>query len=417
MAEDRFDAVVVGAGPAGAIAAYSLARGGLTVALVDRVQFPRDKACGDLLSPAVGKQLSELGIEIERLPVGDMALVGPNGSSTPLPWPREGALAGGAQALPRALFDEQLRVAALNAGAEFIHADIDSVQPIEDARTSVVRRDGRKIVASFVVGADGSLSRVAETAQLVTQREALWGFAMRYYVEAYVERPLIVYWDPGSWRAFPGYGWVFPNSNGVVNLGLGVSTGNARAGADLVTRAIPAFVEHLRELDLVGDVILKTEHRKGGWLKMGATGTSYGRDSILLAGDAAGLVNPLAGEGISGAVMSGNAAARAILESPASAVVEYRRVLRNRYLDFYPATAALQSFMSQHPRVLSMTGRILTAPVFREPLSSGWSLYFNDLVDGTPSAARTVARSIGVLARAVTVGSRVRRATSERLVG
>src|SRR5437016_5513923 len=130
MSRNRtFDVVVVGAGPAGSVCAYCLARRGVSVALVDRVKFPRDKACGDLLSPSVAKLLGQLDIVVPgRVRVGDMRLIGPSGGSMPLPWPAGGSLPAYAQALPRKLFDEQLRLAAIDAGAEFLQGDVDRVE-------------------------------------------------------------------------------------------------------------------------------------------------------------------------------------------------------------------------------------------------------------------------------------------------
>lgn len=410
--ESRFDVLVVGAGPAGAVSAYSLARGGAKVALVDRVRFPRDKACGDLLSPRTIQALDDIGIRVEGVSAGDMMLIGPTGRSMSLPWPRGAEYPGKAQALPRIEFDEQLRLAALEAGAEFVHADVDEIERAEDGMTTAVCQDGRRISAPFIVGADGSLSRVAESAQMLAPGDVLWGFAMRYYADGHVDQPLIVYWEPSPGRAFPGYGWVFPNTEGRVNLGLGMSVGASRSGADLVAKSVRPFVEGLRRRGLVGDVTLSTDHRRGGWLKMGVTGTSPARGAVLLVGDASGLINPLAGEGISGAVLSGHAAAEAILSSPGDAATRYCTYLRGRYGDFYPAAAALQAYMAGHPRIFSLIGKVLTAPGVREPLSASWSMYWNDLVDGAPpGAARAMAKSIGAATGLLTATSRLRKKT------
>src|SRR5437764_1457297 len=146
-----FDVVVVGSGPAGAVAATCLARGGAKVALIDRVHFPRDKACGDLLSPRAVAAFQALDIAIKGArPVGDMRLVGPGGRSEMLPWPEGESYPSHAYAVPRLSLDEELRQAALEAGAEFIHGDVERVDASTVSPASVRLKDGNEIAASFV---------------------------------------------------------------------------------------------------------------------------------------------------------------------------------------------------------------------------------------------------------------------------
>lgn len=413
----RFDAVVVGAGPAGSSAAYCLARAGAAVALVDRVRFPRDKACGDLLSPRTIQALTELGIALRgAVPVGDLELIGASGRSLPLPWPRRASYPDLAAALPRFDLDEQLRAAAIGAGAEFVQGNVDGLET-RAAGAVVALAGGRSLPASFVIGADGSLSRVAELAGLVTPAEALWGFALRYYGEATIERGLVVYWEPEHGRAFPGYGWAFPDTDGRVNLGLGMSVGGGRDAAGSVARSFPAFVAALRRRQLIGRVTLSSEQRRGGWLKMGLAGTRAARGRVLLVGDAAGAVNPLVGEGISGAILGGRDAAEAIVTSPGSAAAAYSRSLAARHGTFHPATAAIHSYLATHPRLFSLTGKLITAPGLSTALAHPWSMYWNDLVDGAPRGASLVgARAFDAFARAVTTRSELRRRTERRLL-
>jgi geranylgeranyl reductase family protein len=415
-AVNRFDAVVVGAGPSGAVAALCLARSGARVVLVDRVRFPRDKACGDLLSPRAIETLRELEIwPTGGVGVGGMELRGPTGHSLALPWPKGGAYPDRAEALPRLELDEQLRVAACEAGAEFVHGNLDRLDLGNDAAV-VTLAGGSRFKASFVVGGDGSLSRVADLAGLSVAAEGLFGFALRYYVAATVARPMIIYWEPTPGRAFPGYGWIFPCTRGRVNLGLGMSVGVGRGAADFVAKAFPAFVDRLRRAELIGDVALSSADRKGGWLKMGLAGTVPARGRVLLVGDAAGAINPLAGEGISGAVLGARDAAEAILSSPGTAAARYREALVARHGSFYPTTAALQAYMAAHPRMFSLTGRILTAPGLRSVLGGPWSMYWNDLVQGAPPGpTQTAANTIGALAHAMTATSRLRKTTERRL--
>ena len=168
-----------------------------------------------------------------------------------------------------------------------------------------------------------------------------------------VDLPHILLWEPTSWRAFPGYGWLFPGPDGRANLGLGVGTLSTRTGAATAARELPAFVRTLRELGLLrGAAPAPT---LGGWLKLGMVGTNPARGRVLLTGDAAGLVNPLQGEGISQAMTSGRAAAQAALADPAHATRHYRAYLANTHAPYHSTTAPAHRALLPRPRA-SRTG-------------------------------------------------------------
>jgi len=309
MSEERFDAVVIGAGPAGSIAALVLARGGARVALVDKTTFPRDKACGDLIGPRGVQVLRDLDLDAGGdTRVGDMIVVGPTGRRVRLPCAPGRTYPGYALAVPRARFDAALRDAAVTAGAVPVvgHA----VGPLfgADGLEGFELGDGRRIRGGVVIGADGATSRVADVAGLIAAARVLWGFAIRAYVTAGVDLPAIVFWEQQRWRALPGYGWLFPGTDGAANVGLGVGTLADRAAASQAVRLLPAFLAHLGDLGLL-DPGTAPGPRLGGWLRMGMVGAVPARGRVLLVGDAAGLVNPLQGEGIAQAIGSGRSAA------------------------------------------------------------------------------------------------------------
>ncbi len=298
--------IVVGAGPAGSVAAFVLAKGGARVGLVDKAGVGRDKACGDLIGPRGVRVLDELGLAMPDAPaVGDMLVTGPSGRRVVLPARPGRTYPGHASVVPRARFDAMLHGAALDAGAIDIPERSASVA---DGR--IVLGSGAVVRADVIIGADGATSTTAETAGLVDRQRVLWGFAVRGYLPADVPLPVIALWNDRPRCGFPGYGWLFPGPDGA-NIGLGIGLGHQRDGAHRAQRQLDAFRAHLVHLGLLDGSVRLPVRQLGGWLKMGLVGTRPSQGRVLLIGDAAGLVNPLQGEGIAQALASGQAAARA----------------------------------------------------------------------------------------------------------
>ena len=409
MIAEHFDALVVGAGPAGSIAATVLARGGARVALVDKAKFPRDKACGDLVGPRGVQLLADLGIAVHgAIAVGDMNVIGPTARRVRLPCFPGRTYPGHALALPRVDFDAALHEAAVGAGAEpFLDR---AAEPLlgDDGLDGFSLSTGTELRADIIIGADGASSRVAAAGDLVDPTRVLWGFAVRAYVDEHVDLPHIVLWERTPWRAFPGYGWMFPGPDGRANLGLGLGTLSTRDGAATAVRELPAFVRTLRGLGLLrSPAPVRT---LGGWLKLGMVGTNPARGRVLLVGDAAGLVNPLQGEGISQAMRSGRAAGEAVLADPAHAARRYRAYLANTYAPYHSTTAPVHAALLPRPRVVSGVGRVLTAPAFGSVLAPGWSIFWNDLLDGAqPTVPRAVAAVAAGIGRRATARGHMRR--------
>lgn len=436
MVRDRhFDAVIVGAGPAGSMAALVLAGAGHEVALVDKASFPRDKACGDLVGPRGVAILEEHGLGFDECTeLGDMAVVGPGGGRVLLPAVGGRTYPGTAWAVPRMVLDHRLRQAALAAGAVAIHSRVTAVETSGVARGSGTGRsgspvvrvaldDGRVLGARVAIGADGATSVVARSAGLLQPGRARWGFAIRGYLAAEIDVPTIFLFDEPQRRGFstagrgfsgygwlfPGYGWLFPGTRGSVNLGVGVGVGADRKGGALATRSFPGFLDRLGEAGLV-DPGAAPGAELGGWLRMGMAGTRPAEGAVLLTGDAAGLVNPLQGEGISQALGSGVAAARAVLEHGDRAAVAYRAWLRREHAAYQLPAGTIQGAMLDHPRLASAIARALTWPPVGARLAPGWALYWNDLVRGSaPVSGRTTARVAAGTARLLSGASAVRR--------
>lgn len=404
--DKRFDVLIVGSGPAGSIAALVLARGGARVGLVDKAAFPRDKACGDLIGPRGVQLLSDLGLEVlDSTRVSDMVVVGPTGNRVRLPAAPGRTYPGYAIVVARSIFDATLQRAAIAAGAQFFVGRAE--EPIfDDGRLAGFSLSSTlRLRADVIIGADGATSRVAEVDGLLERARVLWGFALRTYRDGPVELPHIMLWTPSPGAAFPGYGWVFPAGGGRVNVGLGVGVLADRAGAGRAARDLGAFVAHATRLGVLGPpppggVVAKP---LGAWLKMGLVGTTPVRGRVLLVGDAAGLVNPLQGEGIAQAMGSGRAAAQAILDGVDSACARYRAYLASTYLPYLSTTATVHRSMLARPRLVAALTRGLTAPGIGRAVAGGWSIMWNDLLDGAPpSGARRLAATAAGVGRALT---------------
>jgi geranylgeranyl reductase family protein len=415
METERFDAMVVGAGPAGSVAALVLARGGARVALIDKTAFPRDKACGDLVGPRGVRLLEDLGVEVksEQLldQLDELVLIGPTGRRVRVPYLAGDTYPGHGFCLPRTEFDAALHRAATDAGAEPIVGRVN--EPIHDARGELegfVLSTGRALVADIVIGADGSTSRVASAAGLVDPDRVLWAFAIRAYIDDPVNVPFIAFWEERPWRGFPGYGWLFPGAGGRANVGLGVGVRSRRADGNVAARRFDAFVEHLRKQGVLVGSNESISDRLGGWLKMGMVGTNPAKGRVLLVGDAAGLINPLQGEGIHQAMESAWAAAEAVLAGPHQAALAYRAHLRSTYVPYLATTAPMHAATIGHPMAVAASGRLLTAPGIGRAMASSWSIFWNDHLDGAPrGGARRGAAALAGFGRVATSPSPVRR--------
>ena len=368
MTAERWDVIVVGAGPAGSAAATTLARAGRRVLLLDRAAFPRDKPCGDLIGARAMTAARRLGIAEDDLTPYDRlrgAVVVADGGDVDLA-PRS-ALGRGvlsrsdARVIPRTVFDAAMVRAATRAGAELRRVNVRAVSPWDGSGRSVTGKaageDAVTLSAAAVVIAGGYGCRLAPEldgpagASNETARSAgpPRGIAMRGYftgVSAPTDR---IAFCLNEW-VLPGYGWVFPLPGGGANVGVGTLT---EGGAD----------EHLHALyeRFVGDPASPAAAWLGGatpegsprtWpLDLGPRPRRLIGDGLLLVGESASLVGPLTGAGIAFALESGAragdvlAGALAAGDARVSGLTPYARYVSRRCLPWLRAEGVAQRWL------------------------------------------------------------------------
>jgi geranylgeranyl reductase family protein len=369
--DDDADVIVVGAGPSGSTAAYYLAQAGLNVLLIEKSRFPRDKVCGDGLTPRAVKSLVAMGVDVSEeagwLRNKGLRVIG-GGLRLELDWPELSSWPGYGLVRPRSSLDEQLARRAQAAGAKLLEGTtvtgpvlgddgrivgVTATAEPEEKSKSRSRSDNAERVhgatlpsggttprtprgvtyrARVVVAADGNSSRLSVAMGLRKRDDRPMGVAVRSYYTSprhkddYLESWLDL-WDGD--RLLPGYGWIFGMGDGTSNVGLGMlNTSDAFGKTDyreLLKRWLRSMPDEWGYTEEN-----RTEPVRGAALPMGFNRTPHYHQGLLLAGDAAGMVNPFNGEGIAYAMESGELLARVVAQALARpGRAETERVLRS----------------------------------------------------------------------------------------
>nr|WP_285578423.1 geranylgeranyl reductase family protein [Actinoallomurus iriomotensis] len=346
------DVIVVGAGPAGSATAYHLAQAGLDVLLLEKTVFPREKVCGDGLTPRATKQLLKMGVDLDApgwIRNKGLRIIG-GGVRMELPWPDLSSYPDYGLVRTRMDFDQILAERAVAAGAK-LRMNTSVTEPILDDTgriTGVVAKtpDGEvRFSAPLVVAADGNSTRLSLALGLRKRDDRPMGVAVRRYYTSprhdddYLESWLEL-WD--GERLLPGYGWVFGVGDGTSNVGLGLlNTSDAFKNVDyraLLRSWLAGMPEEWGyvEENATGPV-------RGAALPMGFNRTPHYTRGLLLVGDAGGMINPFNGEGIAYAMESAEMAAEVIVQAigrPTAAQREralhdYPQVLKQAYGGYY----------------------------------------------------------------------------------
>jgi geranylgeranyl reductase family protein len=321
--EARYDALVIGGGPSGAAAGYWLAERGHRVLIVEKKRFPREKTCGDGLTPRAVRQLHDMGLtdalgDYQRF--DGLRSIG-HGVTLELAWPEHPDFPPYGYVVRRRDLDEMVATRAVKAGATLWPA-AEAITPVLDegvlAGAAVRRHDTgtvEEVRARYVVVADGANSRFGRALGTARDRSYPLGMAIRgYYTsprhdEPWIESHLDIRDKDGD--HLPGYGWVFPVGDGTVNVGVGLLSTFKGWKSVNTSRLMEAFCDTApASWEIRPDTA--TCAPTGGRLPTGGSVGPRVGPSFLVVGDAAGSVNPFNGEGISIAYETGRLAADAV---------------------------------------------------------------------------------------------------------
>ncbi|WP_017538097.1 MULTISPECIES: geranylgeranyl reductase family protein [Nocardiopsis] len=352
------DVIIVGAGPAGSAAACHMASAGLDVLLLEKTSFPREKVCGDGLTPRAVKQLAALGVPFD----GDgwirnrgLRIIG-GGVRLELPWPELASYPGFGLVRTRYDFDLILAERARACGAKLLERT-NVREPLVDERTGRVQGvvatgpDGEQVRyrAPLVVAADGNASRLSVALGIRKRDDRPMGVAVRTYFDSprhdddYLESWLELWDDTGGRRTLlPGYGWVFGVGDGTCNVGLGILNSTSAFQEVDYRSLLKRWTQSMPE-----EWGFTEENRRGGVrgaaLPMGFNRTPHYSRGLMLVGDAGGMVNPFNGEGIAYALEAGAIAAdvavqalsRPTVQTRERTLMRYPDVLRDAYGGYY----------------------------------------------------------------------------------
>ena len=340
------DVIVVGAGPGGSATAYHLAKHGAKVLLLEKTEFPREKVCGDGLTPRAVKQLIDMGMDVSPeagwLQNKGLRVIG-GGLRLELKWPELAAYPDFGLVRTRLDFDDMLAKQAVKAGATLLTGH-KVTAPLLDAQARVTGVEvstpaGDKVFrAPLVIAADGVSGKFPQSLGYNKRDDRPMGVAVRRYYRCavkadddYLESWLELRSKEAGDNLLPGYGWIFGLGDGRINVGLGVLNSskayqqtNYRQMLNDWMAATPPEWGLTDETNADGKIL-------GAALPMGFNRTPHYARGMMLVGDSGGMVNPFNGEGIAYAMESGQLAAEIALQALARPAGQARELALHAY--------------------------------------------------------------------------------------
>lgn len=359
------EVVVVGGGPGGSAAAHWLARRGHSVLLVEKKEYPREKTCGDGLTPRSIHELTEMGFDFDAPEfhkcAGLRAYAG--GTMMELEWPDHPIYPSWGGVIRRHDLDAQVALLAEKQGV--VIRQLTSAKPnMVDGSMDGVWVGDELLHPKIVVVADGSLSRFGRALGAFRDKSLPYGLAARGYFssprsdDGFLESQLDLRDENGS--TVPGYGWVFPLGDGTINVGVGVLSTFHRWKDLNTTTLMKAMEVSAPDYWEISDETRLTDPR-GGKLPMSfSVGPVVGPNWVMV-GDAAGAINPFNGEGIAYAYETGRIAAehvhRALAADDLTLLHDYRIELEDRYGLYYRVARAFVYAIGK-PGVMRVLGQV-----------------------------------------------------------
>ncbi len=365
------DVLIIGAGPGGATAAYVLGQAGVDVVLLDRATFPRDKSCGDGLGYDALVLLTQMGLR-PWIEAGDLSrnrqflLSSPDGTSAVATGPE----AVQSYAIPRTELDAQLVATVVEAGARLhVGTHVTALERIAPDRVRLTAtRDGEAVYyeAPLIIAADGGRATFTRSLGLAPRPAEM--VAVRAYYEGDLgpADQFEIHWDAA---VLPAYCWIFPSGAGRANVGVGAHVRDVKAERLNLRAELETFIAHNPHAQARLGSARRISRVIGHPLRADAPDVTPYADNVLVAGEAAGVVNPLSGEGIGPSMVCGELAAEHALRAlergafTAEALADYGRAF-HAHFDAGHRAARLVRRLVRYPwainRVMHRAGRDVT---------------------------------------------------------
>lgn len=373
-----FDVIIVGAGPGGSTCALTFRNSGLSVLMIDKDTFPRDKICGDAVSSTAKRVLRQLDPQFEQELLGisrkanitSAKLYAPSGQSLEVAFPLVG------HCMRRIDFDNWLftKATALNPTLTvWQQTALKNVTSFDD-HICITTATGKTATAKVIVGCDGAHSVVAKKlAGFKVDRKHYSGATRQYFrnVKGLSGNALEVYFLKDF---LPGYFWIFPLSDNEANVGFGMLSSTIAERKIDLKESLTRIIQEHPEVSKRFEHATALEDIKGFGLPLGSKKYSLSGNRYLLCGDAASLIDPFSGEGIETAMESGKFAAEYIMDAigkdqfDAASMKAYDKRVYNKMWPNFKNHYLLQRLLNDRIWFMNILVRIANIPFINKQI-------------------------------------------------